>query len=146
MVRVLDEFGIRSGNLLDLCCGNGRVLIYLAKKGFKAVGIDISRAFLEDARKKAREHGVSNMVTFLEGDVRRLKEVVEKISKPFDVVINAWTSIGYFSQQEDLNIFKQARELSREGAIFFIAEATHSGFISLKFTPTSYAEIENMTR
>jgi len=144
MVKVLGNFGIPSGNLLDLCCGNGRISIYMAKKGFKAVGVDISKAFLEDARRKAEEHKVSNMVTFLEGDARHLKEVVRSISQPFDVVVNAWTSIGYFSQQNDLNIFKQAREVSREGAILLIAETMHSDFLSLKFTPTAYTAIDNI--
>lgn len=68
MTKVLDGFGIKSGNLLDLCCGNGRVSIHMAKKGFKTVGVDISMAFPDDAGRKAKEHGVSNLVTFLEGD------------------------------------------------------------------------------
>lgn len=144
MVKVLNDYGVTSGNLLDLCCGNGRISIYMAKKGFKTVGVDISKAFIEDAGNKAREHGVSSSVTFLEGDVRKLKEVIGDVSETFDVVVNAWTSIGYFSQEDDLNIFKQARELSREGAILFIAETTHSDFIFLKFTPTAYTEVDNI--
>lgn len=143
MVKILGDFGIKSGNLLDICCGNGRISIYMAKKGFKAVGVDISRAFLKDARSKAEEHQVSSLVTFVKGDVRKLKEVVSSISQPFDVAVNAWTSIGYFSQEDDLNIFKQARELSREGSVLFIAETMHSEFMSLKFTPTSYQEVNN---
>ena len=55
MVRILNDFGILSGNLLDLCCGNGRISICMALKGFKAVGVDISRPFIEDARRKAEE-------------------------------------------------------------------------------------------
>jgi ubiquinone/menaquinone biosynthesis C-methylase UbiE len=35
MVKVLDDSGISSDNLLDLCCGNGRISIYMAKKGLK---------------------------------------------------------------------------------------------------------------
>jgi len=144
MVKVLSDSGITQGNLLDLCCGNGRVSIFMAKKGFKVVGVDISKPFIEDAINKAREHGVSSLVTFLEGDVRKLKEVVGDISEPFDVVVNAWTSIGLYSQEEDLNIFRQARELSREGAVLFIAETVHSEFLSLRFTPTGYQEIGNV--
>jgi len=144
MVKLLNDFGVTSGSLLDLCCGNGRISIHMAKKGFTAVGVDISRAFIEDAGRKAEEHKVSGKVTFLEGDVRRLKEVVGSISQPFDVVVNAWTSIGYSSQEDDLDMFKQARELSREGAILFIAETMHSDFISLKFTPTGYKEVDNI--
>jgi len=144
MVKVLNGFGIASGNLLDLCCGNGRISIHMAKKGFKAVGVDISRAFIEDANKKAREHGVSDKTKFVEGDVRCLKEVLKGVSESFDVVVNAWTSIGYFPKEEELNIFKQARELSKEGAILFIAETVHTEFFSLKFTPTDYSEIDNI--
>jgi ubiquinone/menaquinone biosynthesis C-methylase UbiE len=141
MLKVLSGFGITSGNLLDLCCGNGRISVYMAKKGFKAVGVDFSRVFLKDARKKAEEHGVSRNVTFLEGDVRNLKKVVGNISKTFNVVVNAWTSIGYFSQADDISMFKQARELSRKDAVLIIAETMHSDFIAVKFTPTSYQEV-----
>ncbi|MGQ9506985.1 MAG: class I SAM-dependent methyltransferase [Candidatus Bathycorpusculaceae bacterium] len=144
MVKVLGDFGITSGNLLDLCCGNGRISIYMAKKGFKAVGVDISKAFLEDAKRKAEEHKVSNMVSFLEGDVRNLKKVVGKIQQSFEVVVNAWTSIGYFSQRDDLKILKQARELSKENAVLLIAETMHTEFLAVKFVPTSYGEVDNI--
>ena len=144
ILKVLDDFGIKSGNLLDLYCGNGRVSIYMAKKGFRAVGVDISKAFLEDARRKAKEHGVSRLVTFLEGDVRKLKEVVGTVSKPFDVVVNVWTSIGFYKQEDDLSVFKQARQLSRKNAILFIAETMHTERLSLMFTPTSYTELDDM--
>ncbi|MGQ9625130.1 MAG: class I SAM-dependent methyltransferase [Candidatus Bathycorpusculaceae bacterium] len=143
IIKVLNSFGIVSGNILDLCCGNGRISIYMAKKGFKALGVDISKTFLEDANKKAQEHGVSYKTKFMEGDIRKLKEVLKEFHEPFDVIVNAWTSIGYFSQEEELGIFKQARELSREGAILFIIETIHADFLSLKFTPTSYTEIDN---
>jgi SAM-dependent methyltransferase len=145
MVKVLDCFEIRSGDLLDLCCGNGRVSIHMAKKGFRSMGIDISKAFLKDARKKATEQGVSSLVTFLEGDVRKLKQVVRrKTSRPFDVVVNAWTSIGFYGQKDDLSIFQQARELSREGAILLVAETMHTEYLSIKFAPTGYAELDHI--
>jgi ubiquinone/menaquinone biosynthesis C-methylase UbiE len=117
----------------------------MAKKGFRAVGIDISRPFLEDARTRAKEYGVSSLVTFLEGDARDLKKILKTTSKPFDVVVNAWTSVGFYSIEDDLNVFKQARELSREGGILFVAETMHTEFLSIKFTPTSFAEIDEDT-
>jgi 2-polyprenyl-3-methyl-5-hydroxy-6-metoxy-1,4-benzoquinol methylase len=145
MTKVLDGFGIESGNLLDLCCGNGRVSIYMAERGFKTVGVDISRAFLEDARRRAQEHGVSNLATFLEGDVRKLKETVsQRYSVPFDVLVNAWTSIGFYEEEDDLSIFRQARELSREEAILFVVETMHSEYLSIKSTPTSYTELDHI--
>ena len=144
IVKVLDGFGIKSGNLLDLYCGNGRISIYMAKRGFRAVGVDISKDFVDDANRKAKKHGVSGRVTFLEGDVRKLKEVVGSNSKPFDAVINAWTSVGFYPEKDDLSVFKQARQLAREGAILFIAETAHTEYFSLKATPTSYSELDDI--
>jgi len=144
MVKVLRGFKIKSGKLLDLCCGNGRVSIHMAEKGFSAVGVDISAAFVESARRRAIEHKASDLAVFLEGDVRRLVEVVGSGFKPFDIVVNVWTSVGYYSKEEDLSIFKQARDLSREGAILFVAETAHSEYLSLAFTPTSYMELEDV--
>ena len=142
ITKVLDRFGIKAGHLLDLCCGNGRISIHMAKKGFKAVGVDISRVFLEDAERKAREHGVSNLVTFLEGDIRKLEEVVRtRYSRPFDVLVSAWASVGFYEATDELSIFKQARQLSREGAILFVAETMHTEYLSIKFAPTSYTEL-----
>ena len=143
MIRMLHDLGIVSGSLLDLCCGNGRISICMALKGFKAVGIDISRSFIEDAKRKAEEYGVSSFVKFFEGDVRKLREII-KMKEPFNVVVNAWTSIGYFSPKEELEIFKQARELSEENAVLFILETMHTEFLSLKFVPSSYMETEDM--
>jgi 2-polyprenyl-3-methyl-5-hydroxy-6-metoxy-1,4-benzoquinol methylase len=144
MTKLLKDHGIMSGNLLDLCCGNGRISIHMARKGFKTIGVDISKAFLEDAKRKAKEHRVSDLVTFLEGDVRKLKQIIRSNTEPFDVVVNTWTSVGYFAETDDLSIFKQARQLSRKDAILFIAETMHTEYLSIKFAPTSYAEIGNM--
>ena len=36
MVKILADFGITSGKLLDLCCGNGWICLWL-RKGFEAV-------------------------------------------------------------------------------------------------------------
>jgi SAM-dependent methyltransferase len=144
MAKMLRGFGVESGHLLDLCCGNGRVSIYMAERGFRTVGVDISRAFLEDANRKARERGVSNLVTFLEGDVRNLNDVIGRSFQPFDTVVSAWTSIGFYGQEDDLSIFKQARQLSREDAILFVAETMHTEYLSLKFIPTSYTELDHI--
>jgi SAM-dependent methyltransferase len=141
MAKVLSSLGIDQGKLLDLSCGNGRISINLAKRGFGAVGVDISEPFLRDARRKAEEHGVSRLVTFIEGDVRSLKNVVGRKHDSFDVVVSAWTSVGFYSEEDDFDVFRQARELSRKGAILFITETMHTEYLSIKFAPTSYTEL-----
>src|SRR5262249_52263493 len=47
------------GRLLDLGCGTGRLLVHAARKGYSAVGVDLSAEMLGVASVKAREAGVS---------------------------------------------------------------------------------------
>ncbi|MEM5830751.1 MAG: class I SAM-dependent methyltransferase [Candidatus Aenigmatarchaeota archaeon] len=43
---------------LDLGCGSGRHLVYLARKGFKVYGIDIARHGLKIAREWLKKEGL----------------------------------------------------------------------------------------
>jgi 2-polyprenyl-3-methyl-5-hydroxy-6-metoxy-1,4-benzoquinol methylase len=67
--------------VLDLCCGQGRHSLELARRGFQVVGVDLSEALLYAARKRAESEGLS--VTFLHCDMREIDFAGE-----FDAVIN----------------------------------------------------------
>lgn len=47
------------GTALDIAMGEGRNAVYLAKKGFNVVGVDLSEVALRKARRLARENKVS---------------------------------------------------------------------------------------
>ncbi len=82
--------------LLDLCCGQGRHCLELARRGFRYVtGLDRSRYLVRLARKRARQEGLA--VTFQEGDARRLR-VPEGT---FHCVAVMGNSFGYFEREED---------------------------------------------
>lgn len=49
----------KADKIIDLACGEGRITIELAKRGFKMEGLDFSKSLLEIARKKAKEHNLS---------------------------------------------------------------------------------------
>lgn len=51
--RILDENGIRDGLVVDLGCGSGLLARELTGAGYRVLGIDISEAMIEIARKKA---------------------------------------------------------------------------------------------
>jgi ribosomal protein L11 methylase PrmA len=54
----------------DLGSGDGRLLFTAIEKGAgKAVGIDLDAALVQSANEAAREKGIRDKVTFLEGDV-----------------------------------------------------------------------------
>ena len=82
--------------ILDLCCGQGRHCIELARRGFKNVnGVDRSRYLVRLAKKRAQSEGLQ--VIFKEGDARnpRLPE------STFDCVAIMGNSFGYFSNKKD---------------------------------------------
>ncbi len=82
--------------LLDLCCGQGRHSLELAKRGFHHInGVDRSRYLIRLARKRAKALGYS--VSFSEGDARhfRLKD------SSIDCAFMMGNSFGYFEREED---------------------------------------------
>lgn len=55
--------------VLDLACGKGELLCTWARDhGISGVGIDISSVFIQAARERASELGVTDRVTFIHGD------------------------------------------------------------------------------
>jgi SAM-dependent methyltransferase len=53
LLAILRRAGIRSGSVVDLGCGSGIWAAELTRCGYDVVGIDISRAMIELARKRA---------------------------------------------------------------------------------------------
>ncbi|MFT4753360.1 MAG: cyclopropane fatty-acyl-phospholipid synthase-like methyltransferase [Salibacteraceae bacterium] len=77
--------------ILDLACGKGRHSIYLNKKGFDVVGVDLSENSIKEANLSANEK-----LHFYQMDMR---EMTSPIS--FDLVMNMFTSFGYFQHISD---------------------------------------------
>ena len=82
--------------ILDLCCGQGRHCLELARRGFKSVtGVDRSRYLIRLAKKRAQNEGLQ--VVFKEGDARNPR----LIENTFDCVAIMGNSFGYFSNKQD---------------------------------------------
>ena len=80
--------------ILDLPCGQGRHAIELARRGYDVTGVDLSPFLLKVAEERGRVAGVR--VRWLSGDMR------EPIAgERFDVVLNLFTSLGYFADEAD---------------------------------------------
>src|SRR5438132_4677071 len=80
--------------ILDLPCGQGRHAIELARRGYDVTGVDLSPYLLGVAKARAEAAGVG--VRWLEGDMRRPVG-----GGPFDLVLNLFTSLGYFFDADD---------------------------------------------
>jgi SAM-dependent methyltransferase len=58
------------GHALDLGCGTGTNVVYLARHRWETVGVDFAARAIAKARRRARDAGVT--CTFVVGDVTRL--------------------------------------------------------------------------
>ena len=89
--------------ILDLCCGQGRHSLELARRGLKSVeGMDRSHYLVQRARSTARREGLP--VKFKEGDARKLPYPADA----FDVVLILGNSFGYFETiHDDLRVLKE---------------------------------------
>ncbi len=66
--RMLDLAGVGAGTrLIDLGCGDGRIVIAAARRGAAAHGIDIDPARIAEAQAAARAAGVDERATFAQG-------------------------------------------------------------------------------
>ncbi len=113
--KILKEFGIKNGRVLEIACGNGRICTNLAKRGFDVCGIDINPDYIKDAKDKAMKHKVK--VDYRCGDIRFLKKCIKG---KFDVVLSIATSIGYYDKITDQKIFKDVAKLLKKKGLFLI--------------------------
>jgi SAM-dependent methyltransferase len=76
--EVVEAFAIGDfppGPALDLGCGTGTNVIYMAKQGRQVVGIDFVTVAIGKARQKAKRAGVMDRVQFYVEDVTRIAEL-----------------------------------------------------------------------
>lgn len=80
LARVVE--GVEPGTALDLGCGEGGDVIWLAEHGWRALGVDISTKALQRGRAAAAERGLSpKQAAFLEQDLTHLN-----LPERFDLV------------------------------------------------------------
>ncbi|MGA9175411.1 MAG: class I SAM-dependent methyltransferase [Thermoactinomyces sp.] len=123
--------------ILDLCCGTGRHTVSLAKLGYHVVGFDLSKVLLNHAVKDAYDLAVP----FIHGDMRYLPFV----DHTFDVVLNLFTSFGYFSDDEDnLQVLKEVARVLKPGGRYLL-DFLNKPFVVQNLVPKSERE-ENGVR
>jgi SAM-dependent methyltransferase len=116
--RILQLLDLPEGaEVLDVPCGHGRIANRLARRGLRVIGIDRSAHFLDVARSRASEAGVS--VEYLEGDMRELP-----FEGRFDAVVNWFTSFGYFDDDTNRRVLAGFRRALRPGGRLLLEQAS----------------------
>ncbi len=86
LIELMEGGRVRTCRVLDVGCGTGSYIIYLASNGFNAVGIDVSTVAIKKAKAKAAKRNVDcrfHTVDFLD-----LKSLSSVIKEPFDLVMD----------------------------------------------------------
>ena len=99
-------------SVLDLCCGQGRHSVNLAKRGFKVTGLDLNPDYVELAQQAAKASNVA--IETVAADMRKIP-----FENKFDAIVNMYSSFGYLeSEAEDLKVLESAvKALKRGGSL-----------------------------
>jgi ubiquinone/menaquinone biosynthesis C-methylase UbiE len=102
--------------LLDLCCGWGRHAIPLAEKGYRVIGVDGCRYFLDRISEKLGSSSNGNLSAVM-GDMRNLP----MSDCSFAAVIQLYTSFGYGTDPEDdIRVLRQVNRVLANRGIYLL--------------------------
>ena len=104
----------KEAEILELCCGTGRLTIPIAKDGYSICGVDYTPSMLEQAKMKAIEAEL--VIDFIEADIRMLD-----LQEKFDLIFIPFNSIHHLYRNEDLfNALGCVRNHLKAGGIFLL--------------------------
>jgi SAM-dependent methyltransferase len=123
-------------SLLDLCCGNGRHSRWFAKQGFHVTGVDLSPALLKEAQKKE----YAKDIHYVRLDMRELY-----YKDDFDVVVNLFTSFGYFKEDEqNKKVLANAYHALKTNG-YFVFDYLNPSFLENHLVPFSKDVIDDLS-
>jgi len=85
LVALIEDERPPAGRALDLGCGTGTNVMYLARHGWHAVGIDFSPTAIAAARRRARGDAAEARTRFLVADVTSLPDLGPAFDLALDV-------------------------------------------------------------
>ncbi len=98
--------------ILDLACGIGRHSIELAKRCYNVTGIDFTKEYIKYCKERTRKLSLDNL-KFIQMDMRKLN-----FKNKFDFIINIYTSFGYFTDKENLDVLRRmVKALKKNGKL-----------------------------
>lgn len=102
------------GRVVELGCGNGRILLELLRRGIDAIGVDASAGMLADLRRKAAARGLRAPVARM--DVTRLA-----LRGGFGVVLCPYSLVTYITEDADLaRLLAAVRRLLAPDGVFVV--------------------------
>ncbi len=121
--------------ICDLCCGIGRHSLELARRGFGVTAVDRTEQYLEQAKDTAAAEGLD--IEFVCADMRDFCR-----PQAFDVVLNLFTSFGYFDAQRDDRQVVENAQRSLKGGGRFVLDLMSKEIMARKFTPRDWRPVD----
>jgi SAM-dependent methyltransferase len=112
LVELIETGKIKPCKCLDIGCGEGFYSIYLAKKGFKVTGIDLSENAIKLSKQNAEKAGVR--INFIPMDVENL----DKINEKFDFILE-WAILHHISHEKRKKYVEDIRSLLNKNGKYF---------------------------
>ncbi len=147
-IKFAKEFG---DPILELGCGTGRLLIPIAKNGFKITGIDSSGEMLAICRSKLEqeEKETQNRATLVKADMRDFN-----LGEKFKLIFTACNTIFHLLEAEDLRKALRCvhKHLAEDGVFIidisapnipFMVETNNKEFVSEYTHPETGRKIIN---
>jgi len=105
------------GNVLELGCGTGRLLLPLARAGYTVTGLDNSEAMLALARQKLAQESevVRGRITLVSGDMTDLSAC----GRDFALIIIPYNTFMHLAPNQTDRVLRQIRQhLNTSGQLF----------------------------
>lgn len=103
-------------SVLETACGTGRLLVGLARRGYRVVGYDANLNMAAYALRRIAQSGLRGRAFVAVGDMRSVR-----FRRPFDAALSAINSLGYLLPDADvLTHFRRTGESLRPGGIYVV--------------------------
>ncbi|KTC75992.1 tellurite resistance protein TehB [Legionella birminghamensis] len=130
---------LQNASILDVGCGSGRNLLYLAERGHSVKGIDCNQNALSTIEEIAEKEQLSNISTLL----CDLNQAFELESKGYDLVLSTVT-LQFINPQRIPVLLETLQEITRKGGYHFLVTPVQSKSYSLPASFTYLPQKEEL--
>ena len=129
---LLEQLSVQPGaRLFDQCCGNGRVAIPLAERGFGVWGIDLCEAYIASAKALDGLHlEVGNAASY-------------RTPEPLEGGFNLYSSFGYSIRDEENQALLECAAASLRSGAHFVLDTHNFSAILADFQPSMVSHFED---
>jgi SAM-dependent methyltransferase len=126
-----------TAQILDVPCGEGRVALELARRGFRLVGIDISAGLIQAARRQSEQRQLP--IEWQVGDMRALPW-----QAAFDAAYCWGDSFGYLDEQGNQSFLQAVQRALRPAGWWAMEMQMVAEVLLPRFRPEEVGEVDGI--